>query len=205
VETARKQNGRSNIAMVLDASGPAVPADPDKLAQLLAIVLGNALKYSPTGSEVMVSSKSDRDEVSITVKDHGPGMPSDFENGLFVGYRRQGGAGNGAHAGGTGLGLPIARQIVEMHGGRIWFETTPGQGTEFHFTLPLRVRPSREMRPSAGLSDHLHAAADAIGPKWLGRPNDAPFRPEWRGSEGKQGRVNPGEVDTAPQPSARVV
>jgi signal transduction histidine kinase len=45
--------------------------------------------------------------------------------------------------------LPIARQIVEMHGGRIWFESAPGQGTEFHFTLPIRVKPSRELRPVA--------------------------------------------------------
>ena len=145
VETARKQNGRTNIATVLDPSGPAAPADPDKLAQVLAILIGNAVKYSPTGSEVEVTSKSGQDEVTITVKDQGPGMPSDFENGLFVGYRKDAG-GNGAHAGGTGLGLPIARQIVEMHGGRIWFESTAGQGTDFHFTLPLRVRPSREMR-----------------------------------------------------------
>ena len=146
VEAARKQNGRSNIATVLDPNGPSVPADPDKMAQLLSILIGNALKYSPTGSEVMVSSKSGRDDVTVTVKDQGPGMPPDFENGLFVGYRRQDGSGNGAHAGGTGLGLPIARQIVEMHGGRIWFESAPGQGTEFHFTLPVRVRPSRELR-----------------------------------------------------------
>src|SRR5205814_676428 len=98
VETARKQNGRSNVVTVLDPLGPAVPADPDKLAQLLSILIGNALKYSPTGSEVVVSSKSERDEVTITVKDHGPGMPSDFEHGLFVGYRRHDGSGNGAHA-----------------------------------------------------------------------------------------------------------
>ena len=146
VEAARKQNGRTNIATVLDPAAPSVPADPDKMAQLLSILIGNAVKYSPTGSEVLVSTKSGRDDVTVSVKDQGPGMPSDFENGLFVGYRRHDGSGNGAHAGGTGLGLPIARQIVEMHGGRIWFDSAPGQGTEFHFTLPLRVRPSREMR-----------------------------------------------------------
>jgi signal transduction histidine kinase len=143
--TARKQNGRTNITTRLDRSNPAVPADADKLVQLMSILIGNAVKYSPTGSEVQVSSESARDEVTVTVKDHGPGMPGDFENGLFVGYRQKSGDGNGAHAGGTGLGLPIARQIVEMHGGRIWFESAAGEGTAFHFTLPLRVRPSREM------------------------------------------------------------
>ena len=149
IDGSRKQNGRANIRTVLDPANPAIPADPDKVEQLLSILIGNALKYSPTGSPVEISSKDGGDEVLITVKDHGPGMPSDFENGLFVGYRRHEGNGNGAHAGGTGLGLPIARQIVEMHGGRIWFESEPGKGTEFHLTLPIRVRPSREIKAAS--------------------------------------------------------
>ena len=149
VEAARKLNGRTNIATALDPSNPAVPADADKLLQLMSILIGNAVKYSPTGSEVLISSQSSRDDVTVTVQDHGPGMPRDFDNGLFVGYRHTNGDGNGANAGGTGLGLPIARQIVEMHGGKIWFESAPAQGTAFHFTLPLRVRPIREMRAVA--------------------------------------------------------
>ena len=85
------------------------------------------------------------------MNDQGPGMPVDFDNGLFVGYRRpHANSANRVNRGiGAGLGLPIARQIVEMHGGRIWFESAPGQGTEFHFTLPIRVKPSRELKPVA--------------------------------------------------------
>ena len=66
--------------------------------------------------------------VEVTVKDHGPGMP---ESGAASAMTN----GNGAAA--TGLGLPIAREIVRMHGGRIWFVSKAGQGTQVHFTLPM--------------------------------------------------------------------
>ena len=78
-------------------------------------------------------------------------MPLDFDDGLFVGYQRQPSTpGEGTNrAGATGLGLPIARQIVEMHGGRIWFDSAVGQGSEFHFTLPIQLRPSTELQAVA--------------------------------------------------------
>src|SRR6185437_4358253 len=115
----------------LDPTVRSVTCDRERVSQVLAILVGNAVKYSPEASEVAVTSAADGDSVTVSVKDHGPGMPADFDDGLFVGYKRPGAAaGNGLNRGAsTGLGLPIARQIVEMHGGRIWFETTTGQGS----------------------------------------------------------------------------
>ncbi len=144
-EMRRADPGRA-VALALDPALRTVPADRDKISQLLSILVGNAMKYSPAGSELAVRSELESDHVTVTVKDRGPGMPADFDNGLFVGYRRNAvGSGNGVDPG-TGFGLPIARQIVEMHGGRIWFDSRPGEGSEFHFTVPLNVTPSRRMR-----------------------------------------------------------
>ncbi|HEX9362978.1 MAG TPA: HAMP domain-containing sensor histidine kinase [Candidatus Dormibacteraeota bacterium] len=135
VENVRKDNPQHPVAVDLDPSVRSAPADRDKLSQLLTILLGNAMKYSPAGTEIMVKSSLDSNHVTVTVKDQGPGMPADFDSGMFVGMN-----------GGTGLGLPIARQIVEMHGGRIWFESNRADGTEFHFSLPLKQMPLREVR-----------------------------------------------------------
>ena len=147
VEAARKDSPKAQIDFTPAPSKPALTADKEKVAQVLNILVGNAIKYSPSGSRVAITSKESRDEVTVSVADHGPGMPADFDNGLFVGYTRHNGHdGNGAHHPGTGLGLPIARQIVDMHGGRIWFESKTGEGTTFHVALPLNVRPNREMR-----------------------------------------------------------
>jgi signal transduction histidine kinase len=137
------------IAAVVDASLPAISVDREKVAQVLTILLSNATRYSPAGSEVAVTSEVDGLFAKVTVKDQGPGMPRDFDNGLFVTAERQQPTGNGhTGVGITGLGLAIAREIVEIHGGRIWFESKPGQGTEFHFTLPLHARAPREAAPA---------------------------------------------------------
>ncbi len=148
VEMARAQNPERVLRVSLGPATPTVSCDRDKIAQVLTILLGNAMKYSPAGSEVAVTTRSDPDFVEVMVKDHGPGMPSDFDDGLFVGYQRPPAkATNGLNTGvNAGLGLPIARQIVEMHGGRIWFESTAGNGTEFHFTLPIQVWASRDVK-----------------------------------------------------------
>ena len=151
VETARRQNPKSVIAVSLDPTVPMVSCDREKVSQVLTILLSNATKYSPAGSEVEVTSQFDDESVMVTVKDHGPGMPPDFDDGLFVGFQRHltNGASRTNRISGTGLGLPIARQIVEMHGGRIWFDSSVGQGSDFHFTLPRQVAPPRDEKALA--------------------------------------------------------
>jgi signal transduction histidine kinase len=127
------QSQTRRITWQADRSLPKVPCDAAKITQALGNIVGNAVKYS--SDEIVVTSRLRNEQAEITVADHGPGMPDDFDAHLFIGHS------NGA--GVTGLGLPIARQIVEMHGGQIWFESVEGRGTTFHLTLPVTVRPSR--------------------------------------------------------------
>jgi signal transduction histidine kinase len=150
VEVTRKQNPDFLITLGLDPSDPEVSCDVDKVSQLLMILLGNATKYSPAGSEIVVSGRKDGDNVEVTVRDHGPGMPPDFDDGLFIGSEPRRATSDHLNGRvGSGLGLQIARQIVEMHSGRIWYENVGGDGCEFHFTLPLRARQAQESKAVA--------------------------------------------------------
>jgi len=136
VGTARAEFPARRITTELEGDVPMVQCDEAKMTQVVNNLVTNALKYSR--GDVAVSSKAQDGVVEVSVKDSGPGMPPDFDARLFVGRV------NGS--GGTGLGLPIARQIVEMHGGRIWFDSVSGKETVFHFTLPVRTRPTRELK-----------------------------------------------------------
>jgi signal transduction histidine kinase len=132
----------------LEPDLPWVAGDAAKLADLFRILLDNAIKYSPLGGEIVVSGRTEPGQVLISVKYHGAGMPPDFDDQLFTRY--QWSANNPTtKVIGTGLGLPMARQIVEMHGGRIWFESKAGAGSEFHFSVPMQVtRPLSNSLPA---------------------------------------------------------
>jgi len=111
---------------------PPVHADPGRLERILANLLGNALKHSGPGVPVRVSAGLDGGEVRVTVADRGPGIdPADLPRVFERFYRGRGAAGDG-----LGLGLYIARTLVEAHGGRIGVESRPGEGAAFSFTLP---------------------------------------------------------------------
>src|SRR5258708_38231013 len=120
----------------------------DKVSQVLTILLSNATKYSPAGRDIVVTSRESASEVEITVKDQGRGMPTDYDDGLLARSQRQRGTSGSRmnRAVAAGLGLQIARQIVQMHGGCIWHGGVSGKGTELHFTLPVQVRPTQELR-----------------------------------------------------------
>ena len=124
------------LVTALNAASPIVKGDRAKLFQLLSILIGNATRYSPEGSEVVVSSRNGPGYVQISVKDRGTGIPDDFDDQLLSGYSP--GAGDAVtQVISSGLGLPMARQIVELHGGRIWRDSLAGVGSEFHFTIPM--------------------------------------------------------------------
>jgi len=137
--TAAARDRKHRIATELEPNLPLVKGDWTKLSQLITILLNNAIKYSPEGSDILIVSRSVAGAVELTVRDHGIGMPADFDQRVFGRYRFT--ADNPAtEVAGSGLGLPIARQIVDMHGGAIWFESESGAGTNFHFTIPARVQ-----------------------------------------------------------------
>jgi len=125
---------------------PIVDADPDRVTQILRNLLDNAVKYSPSGGLVVVRGETRQEEVVVSVADQGVGIAPEHLNRLFEKFFRAKGM-LGRHVVGSGLGLPIARTIVEGHGGRIWAESRLGQGSTFYFALPrqgLSQAPRKE-------------------------------------------------------------
>ncbi|HET9596482.1 MAG TPA: ATP-binding protein [Anaeromyxobacteraceae bacterium] len=111
---------------------PDVDADRERVDLVLSNLLGNALKYTPAGGAVELGAAEDGDGVRFEVRDSGSGVAAEYHGAIFEKYFRV----PGAAAGGVGLGLWLAREIVEAHGGRIGVESAPGQGSVFWFTLP---------------------------------------------------------------------
>jgi PAS domain S-box-containing protein len=135
-ERARASSPKHTIATRFDGALPAVRGDADRLFQVVSNLLSNAVKYSPGGGEVLVSSHVQDGMARVDVQDHGLGIPPEFVKKLFGRYERFEDKSK-AKIIGTGLGLAITRQIVEMHGGKIWVDSTLGSGSEFHFTVPV--------------------------------------------------------------------
>jgi PAS domain S-box-containing protein len=113
---------------------PPISADPDRLERILLNLLGNALKFSPPESKVIIQARKVDGEITISVTDQGKGIPPEDCSRLFKRFSQIKGA---QPSSGVGLGLYICRLLVEAHGGRIWVESTLGQGSTFHFTLPI--------------------------------------------------------------------
>ena len=111
--------------------------DEQRLTQVLLNLVGNAIKFTDTG-EVRIAAGAANGHFELSVSDTGPGIPRHECEHIFEKFR-QVDSSNTRAKGGTGLGLAIAREIVEMHGGRIWVESTLGQGSTFCMLLPVRV------------------------------------------------------------------
>lgn len=124
----------SRIRLELPDALPPVRADYDRLERIIMNLLSNALKYSPPEEPVTISAHQEEDSVVISITDRGIGIsPEDLTN-LFERFYRAHGA---REIEGIGLGLYITRLLVEAHGGRIWAESTPGEGSTFSFILPM--------------------------------------------------------------------
>ena len=111
--------------------------DRDRLAQIFRNLLGNAIKYSPDGGEIVLRIEDRGDRAELSIRDHGLGIEAAALPKLFDRLYRAESSTGGVK--GIGLGLYITRELVEAHGGRIWAESEgPGHGSTFRFTLPYR-------------------------------------------------------------------
>jgi len=127
----------AGVRLVADvAEGlPALDVDPDRMVQALVNLLSNALKFAPDGSDVTIAAQpSPEGQVTLSVRDRGPGIPAEQASRLFQKFQQLDGGGARKFRG-TGLGLAITRGLVEQHGGRIDVQSAPGEGTTFRITM----------------------------------------------------------------------
>jgi signal transduction histidine kinase len=150
-ELFRAQAGAARVSMIYHADEELAPvrADRHRVMQVLSNLIGNSMKFTPPGGRLDVRATRHGEEVLFTVADTGPGIPKEHLNDIFSPYWQA----KRTERMGAGLGLPIAKGIVESHGGRIWVESEPGRGTQFYFTLPLADENEREtLTSTAGSS-----------------------------------------------------
>jgi signal transduction histidine kinase len=135
-------DGRSQrVETAVPADLPQVLADKRYARQVLSNLLANASKYSPEGAVIRVAAGAGASMVRISVEDHGPGIPFEQQVGLFERFYR---IRTDSDAPGVGLGLAIAKGIVEAHGGNIGIDSAVGSGTVVWFTLPTAARPAHD-------------------------------------------------------------
>ena len=133
----------------------AVSVDPDAFGQVLLNLITNAVKFSPGGSTIQIRARSAGDEAVMLVRDEGAGISREDQERIFERFFQA--SNSDASRRGTGIGLAIVRRFVEMHGGRIWVESTPGEGATFSFTLPLASG-----EPNAELEDRTEGEQTAV-------------------------------------------
>lgn len=143
---------RAGVDLVLDETHAEVVCDGDGVEQTLVNLVGNAIKFSTRGGSIHVEVARRSEEVEVSVRDEGRGIPPDQLGSVFDRFHQVDARADRA-LGGVGLGLTISRHVVEAHGGRIWVESDGRTGTVFRFTLPLSRPESRDVEavpPSAG-------------------------------------------------------
>jgi two-component system, sensor histidine kinase and response regulator len=131
------------------AHGTTITADRDHLEQVLNNLITNAIKYSPDGGPIDVDVRPSGDEVMLSVRDRGVGIPAGELEQVFSLFYRSRAEGTRQTVSGMGLGLYISKEIVDRHGGRIWVESQPGQGSTFYVSLPREPITVTGQQPAA--------------------------------------------------------
>jgi len=144
VTTIIKSTNSGNKVSFIDAipnNLPLVQGDEDRLKQIMYNILGNAVKFT-SGGYIKVTAEEKNNFIEICIEDTGVGMPNDKLEDIFKPFE-QVEESSQRQFGGTGLGLPITKKMVELHGGNIWVESEVGKGSKFYFTLKKALSPSQ--------------------------------------------------------------
>jgi signal transduction histidine kinase len=134
-DQTQHMTAKHSVVYHLDEVLPLVQGDQDQLIQVISNVLSNAVKYSPAGGAIVLSSQREEQGIHVSMQDQGIGIAEEAKKDIFAPYSRID-AEKTRYIQGTGLGLSVAHEIINRHGGTIWVESSPGEGSTFHFCLP---------------------------------------------------------------------
>jgi PAS domain S-box-containing protein len=138
VEKFRPQTQRHTLSTDFPSNFPPVRGDYERIREVLSNLIGNAIKYSPNGGQIRVGGAVEQDEVRVWVSDEGIGIPATEQERIFDRFTRVDSSLT-RQMPGAGLGLFLVKSVVEAHGGRVWVDSRPGQGSTFSFTLPIII------------------------------------------------------------------
>ena len=147
-ESVRDLAEKAGVTLSVSLHSARLWVDPDRVIQAVVNLLSNAIKFSARGGTIWLSASPQAGQILFQVKDQGRGIPQEKLDSIFERFQ-QVDASDRREKGGTGLGLPITRSIVQQHGGRIWVESTLGQGSTFSFSLP--AVPAETILAAGGL------------------------------------------------------
>jgi signal transduction histidine kinase len=139
MQSERAGRGRIELRLLTEPDEITITADDRRVRQIVYNLLSNAVKFTPADGSVDIAARLDDGQVEIAVTDTGPGIPAEDRETIFEEFEQ---SGDGQQAEGTGLGLPLSRKLVELHGGHLWVESELGDGSTFRFTLPVRQEVS---------------------------------------------------------------
>jgi signal transduction histidine kinase len=135
MHSERAARGGVELTLTTEPEEITIAADGRRVRQVVFNLVSNAVKFTPRDGQIDVSARLDDGQVEIAVADTGPGIASEDLETIFEEFKQ---GTDGKRAEGTGLGLPLSRKLVELHGGRLWVESAAGNGSIFRFTLPTR-------------------------------------------------------------------
>jgi len=134
MHSERAARGRIEVSLSAEPEAIVVTADERRVRQVVFNLVSNAVKFTPADGRIDVSARLEDGRAEIAVADTGPGISAEDLETIFEEFEQ---AADGKQAEGTGLGLPLSRKLVELHGGRLWAESAPGEGSTFRFTIPI--------------------------------------------------------------------
>jgi signal transduction histidine kinase len=140
--TLRPLAAKKFIDLRVESNGliPRVPMDPARIRQVVLNLIGNAIKFTPEGGQVWLRANASDEMLRVEVEDTGPGISGEDRERIFLEFEQAKIGSTGSKPEGTGLGLALAKKLVEMHGGTIGVESEVGKGSTFYFTLPVSAQ-----------------------------------------------------------------